>query len=154
MPRKKRMPVDTSTTTENATNGVAAVNSPVEESTAQQGGSAPVDAAPATDNAATDNAATDATATDNAATDTTAQKDEDAPENRADVFAGVYAASCALNLRKRPAGTILVILPKGCTVTSDGGYTMLDGTRWLHVEAEVEGERYTGFCSIRFLDRA
>ena len=47
---------------------------------------------------------------------------------------------------------ILCVLPTGYTVESDGECAVIDGTRWLHIKAKVEGQLRAGFCCIRFLN--
>ena len=41
----------------------------------------------------------------------------------------------------------LVIMPDGTKVRNYGYYTLVDGTKWLYVQATVKGVAYTGFCS-------
>ena len=49
----------------------------------------------------------------------------------------------------------LVIMPDGTKVRNYGYYTLVDGTKWLYVQATVKGVAYTGFCSsnIKYLDK-
>ena len=41
----------------------------------------------------------------------------------------------------------LVIMPDNTTVRNYGYYTLVDGVKWLYVQAVVKGVTYTGFCS-------
>lgn len=101
-----------------------------------------------------ENASIDAAAANYPPEKSAVQRSEIAPEREADIFRGLYKALCPVNMRSQPDGLpILTELPKGCIVECEGGYTMSRGVRWLYVEAESNGKRYAGFCSVRFLAR-
>lgn len=64
-------------------------------------------------------------------------------------LAGAYKTKGSLYLRagagkNKPE---LVIMPDNTTVRNYGYYTLVDGTKWLYVQAVVNGVTYTGFCS-------
>lgn len=64
-------------------------------------------------------------------------------------LAGTYKTIGSLYLRAG-AGKgkpDLVIMPDGTKVRNYGYYTLVDGTKWLYVQATVKGVAYTGFCS-------
>lgn len=69
--------------------------------------------------------------------------------------AGTYKTISALHLRsgagKNKAS--LVVLPKGTTVHCYGYYTVMEGTRWLYVQASIQGANKTGFCSGNYLEK-
>lgn len=69
--------------------------------------------------------------------------------------AGTYKTISALHLRagagKNKAS--LVVLPKGTTVHCYGYYTVMEGTRWLYVQASIQGTNKTGFCSGNYLEK-
>ena len=65
------------------------------------------------------------------------------------MLAGTYKTIGSLYLRAG-AGKgkpDLVIMPDGTKVRNYGYYTLVDGTKWLYVQATVKGVAYTGFCS-------
>ena len=64
-------------------------------------------------------------------------------------LAGAYKTIGSLYLRAgagkgKPE---LVVMPNNTTVRNYGYYTLVDGTKWLYVQATVKGVAYTGFCS-------
>lgn len=64
-----------------------------------------------------------------------------------------YKTTANLNLRN-DAGTnkkILCTIPKGNVVTSNGGYTEVNGVKWMYVVTTVNGKLYDGFCSSQYL---
>lgn len=70
-------------------------------------------------------------------------------------LAAEYTTTANLNLRN-DAGTnkkILCTIPKGSPVVSNGGYTNVQGTKWLYVMATINGKLYDGFCSSKYLRR-
>lgn len=67
--------------------------------------------------------------------------------------AKTYECTANLHLRNG-AGTkqkSLVVMPKGTKVTCYGYYTLLNGVKWLYVQALVDRTLYTGFCSSTYL---
>lgn len=67
-----------------------------------------------------------------------------------------YITTANLNCRN-DAGTnkkILCTIPKGTTITCNGGYTEVKGTKWYYVLAVVKGKLYDGFCSSKYLKKA
>lgn len=68
-------------------------------------------------------------------------------------IAGSYKTSCALHLRagagvSKPS---LTVMPKGLIVRNYGYYSMAAGVKWFYVQTEIDGVKYTGFCSSQFL---
>lgn len=66
-------------------------------------------------------------------------------------LAGKYKTTTGLNLRYGPNKNkyaSIVVMPQGTTVQCYGYYTAVNGTKWLYVEATVNGKKYTGFASM------
>lgn len=64
-------------------------------------------------------------------------------------LAGTYKTKGSLYLRAGAGKNKpdLVIMPDNTTVRNYGYYTLVDGVKWLYVQAVVKGVTYTGFCS-------
>ena len=64
-------------------------------------------------------------------------------------LAGTYKTKGSLYLRAGAGKNKpdLVIIPDNTTVRNYGYYTLVDGVKWLYVQAVVKGVTYTGFCS-------
>ncbi len=70
-------------------------------------------------------------------------------------LAGTYKTTANLNMRNG-AGTgeaVMVTLPKGTACQCYGYYSVSAGTKWLYVVATVNGAKYTGFCSSKYLKK-
>lgn len=69
--------------------------------------------------------------------------------------AGKYRATTDLNMRdgKGTKYKILVTLPEGIVVNNYGYYSVLNFRKWLYVQVEIDGVRYTGFCSSKYLKK-
>ena len=77
-------------------------------------------------------------------------------------MAGLYITTTALNMR-RGAGTsanrygsdktVILTLSAGTKVRCYGYYTAVGETDWLYVQADFDGETYTGFMSGKYLVR-
>lgn len=87
-----------------------------------------------------------------AMTDAETEQKEEILKN-AETFAGTYRVSTTLNMRAQAKADakVVVELPVDMLVSCDGGYAMDNGIRYLRIEAEVDNEKYTGFCQVRFL---
>lgn len=72
-------------------------------------------------------------------------------------LAGTYRVTASDFLYMRHgAGTnkrAMCKLPAGTKVQCYGYYTSANGTKWLYIQAKVDGNTYTGFSSINYLDR-
>lgn len=64
-------------------------------------------------------------------------------------LAGAYKTKGSLYLRAGAGKNKpdLVVMPDNTTVRNYGYYTLVDGVKWLYVQAVVKGVTYTGFCS-------
>lgn len=70
-------------------------------------------------------------------------------------LAGTYKCTDDLNLRQG-AGVkkaLKVEMPKGTNVKCYGYYTANGATKWLLVQATVDGKEYVGFCSKAYLKK-
>lgn len=70
-------------------------------------------------------------------------------------LAGTYVTTANLHMRN-DAGTTnksLCILPKDTKVKNYGYYSLSTGVKWLYVQATVDGVKYTGYCSSRYLKK-
>lgn len=68
-----------------------------------------------------------------------------------DKFAGTYRVDCALNMRKGPGKENETIkeLKAGEKIKCLGGYTILDGVKWLLVKSDNKA----GYVSERYVTR-
>ena len=71
----------------------------------------------------------------------------------ADTFIGDYLTSTALNVRKYASDNaeIIGVLDINTRVKCDGRYEIYNGTRYLHIIANVDGKELDGYCQVRFL---
>ena len=70
--------------------------------------------------------------------------------------AGSYVTTDSLYMRN-DAGTsnkALVLMPKGTKATCYGYYTTVGTIKWLYIQATVNGTKYTGFSSSKYLKKA
>ena len=68
---------------------------------------------------------------------------------------GTYKTTGSLHLRDG-AGVqykSLAIMPKGQRVKMYGWYTPVLGRKWFYVQTTLDGVKYTGFCSSKYLTR-
>lgn len=71
-------------------------------------------------------------------------------------LAGTYKTKQALNLRNG-AGTsysVMTVMPKNTKVQCFGYYSMDGLVRWYYVAVTINGVKYTGFCSSKYLVKA
>ncbi len=71
-------------------------------------------------------------------------------------IAGAYRTTATLNMRNG-AGTsnkVLTVLKSGTVVRNYGYYSEVGGTKWLYVQVTVDGVKYTGFCSGKYLKKS
>lgn len=72
-------------------------------------------------------------------------------------LAGTYRVAVVGGLHMRNGAGILkksmVILPNGTIVNNYGYYTSVLGTKWLYCTATVNGVKYTGFSSMKYLEK-
>ena len=71
-------------------------------------------------------------------------------------LAGSYITTDSLYMRN-DAGTsnkALVLMPKGTKATCYGYYTSVGTIKWLYIQATVNGTKYTGFSSSKYLKKA
>ncbi len=70
-------------------------------------------------------------------------------------LAGTYVTTANLHCRN-DAGTnkrSLCVIPKGTNVRNYGFYTTFKGVKWLLITVEVDGVKYTGFSSSKYLSK-
>lgn len=68
-------------------------------------------------------------------------------------LAGAYKTSTGLNMRDG-AGTAhksLVVIPQGTIVRNYGNYSEFNGVKWLYIQFTLNGIKYTGFASSKYL---
>ena len=72
-------------------------------------------------------------------------------KNNSDKYAGTYIVDCALNMRKGPGkkNEIIKKLKAGEKIKCLGGYTILDGVKWLLVKSDNKA----GYVSERYVTR-
>ena len=83
------------------------------------------------------------------------KKVSDPAKSKSDDLKGSYHTTANLNMR-HGAGTtkkVLTVIPKNTIVRNYGFYTEAQGTKWLYVQATINGTTYTGFCSSKYLDK-
>lgn len=70
-------------------------------------------------------------------------------------LAGTYTTTANLHMRNDGGSTnkSLCVLPKGTKAKCYGYYSTSNGVKWLYVQATVDGIKYTGFCSSRYLTK-
>lgn len=71
--------------------------------------------------------------------------------------AGKYKTTTELNLRYGADSTkyaSMVVMPAGTSVQCYGYYNVTNGVKWYYVVATVNGKKYTGFCSSKYLKKA
>lgn len=72
-------------------------------------------------------------------------------------LAGTYEVTPEAGLHIRSGAgsgkTSLAVLPKGTKVCNYGYYSQSEGVKWLYVQAEYQGVRYTGFSSAEYLSK-
>lgn len=69
-------------------------------------------------------------------------------------LAGTYKTTTGLNLRYGAGSdkyASIIVMPQGTKCQCYGYYTDVSGTKWLYVEATVNGRKYTGFASSKYL---
>ena len=78
------------------------------------------------------------------------------PADKFDIkLKGVYTTTGNLHMRD-DAGTTkqsLCVIPKGTKVECFGYYSQSTGVKWLYVQTTVDGIKYTGFCSSKYLKK-
>ena len=78
------------------------------------------------------------------------------PEKNDPSLAGTYICTAeSLNIRDGAGkdNKSMAYLYRNETVTCDGGYTDVDGTKWLYVKMETVDMIYYGFASSRYLEK-
>lgn len=70
-------------------------------------------------------------------------------------LAGTYATTANLNMRNDAgiSNKALVAVPKGTKVKCYGYYSLSVGVNWLYVQVTLNGVKYTGFCSKKYLKK-
>ncbi len=70
-------------------------------------------------------------------------------------IAGAYRTTAALNMRNGAGKShkVLTVLKSGTVVNNYGYYSEVSGTKWLYVQVTVDGVKYTGFCSGKYLKK-
>ena len=70
-------------------------------------------------------------------------------------LAGTYTATTGLNVRYDAGATkkLMVTIPKGTKVKNYGYYTSVLGTKWLYIQFVLNGVKYTGFASSKYLKK-
>lgn len=77
------------------------------------------------------------------------------PKSKNADYAGFWKVKETLYCRN-DAGTnkkAICIIPKGITVVTDGSYTEFNFVKWLLIQVTLDGVRYTGFSSSKYLER-
>lgn len=71
-------------------------------------------------------------------------------------LAGTYKSTSDLNVRHGAGSTKkkMVVIPKGTQVKCYGYYTTVSGTKWYYIQFTLNGVKYTGFASSKYLKRA
>ena len=70
-------------------------------------------------------------------------------------LAGTYKTTANLQMRN-DAGTskkVLCEIPKGTKVECYGYYSTSNGVKWLYIQVTIDGVKYTGFSSSRYLKK-
>lgn len=70
-------------------------------------------------------------------------------------LAGTYTTTANLHMRNDAGITnkALCTIPKGTKVKCYGYYSTSNGVKWLYIQATVDGVKYTGFSSSRYLKK-
>lgn len=70
-------------------------------------------------------------------------------------LAGTYKTTANLHLRNDAGNNkkSLVIIPKGTEVKCYGYYDLFENSKWLYIQASVDGIQYTGFSSMKYLKK-
>jgi len=79
-----------------------------------------------------------------------------APENTDKALAGVYTVNTASLRMRREAGQkggIMTEIPKGEKVISYGGYTEVNGVKWLYVAYTISDVLFEGYCCGTYLKK-
>ena len=71
-------------------------------------------------------------------------------------IAGTYKSTANLNVRFGAGTTkkVMTTIPKGTQVKNYGYYTMVSNTKWLYIQFTLNGVKYTGFASSKYLKKA
>ena len=86
---------------------------------------------------------------------TLSSSEVDYADSRDDSLADEYTVTEEVMLRNGAGQekNAITVLGKGVKVVCYGYYTMADGTRWLLVQCSQGVTTYTGFCSIKYLEK-
>lgn len=70
-------------------------------------------------------------------------------------LAGTYVTTANLYMRDDAGATkkSLVVIPKGTKVKNYGYYSTSTGVKWLYIQVTLNGIKYTGFSSSRYLKK-
>ncbi len=70
-------------------------------------------------------------------------------------LAGTYITTGNLNMRNDAGVTnkVLCTIPKGTKVKCYGYYSTSNGVKWLYIQVTINGVKYTGFSSNRYLKK-
>lgn len=70
-------------------------------------------------------------------------------------LAGTYVTTADLHMRNDAgkSNKSLCIVPKGTKVKNYGYYSLSTGVKWLYVQVTLNGTKYTGYCSSRYLKK-
>lgn len=70
-------------------------------------------------------------------------------------LAGTYVTTGNLNMRNDAGVTnkVLCTIPKGTKVKCYGYYSTSNGVKWLYIQVTINGVKYTGFSSSRYLKK-
>lgn len=69
--------------------------------------------------------------------------------------AGTYKSTANLNVRFGAGTTkkVMTTIPKGTQVKNYGYYTMVSNTKWLYIQFTLNGVKYTGYSSSKYLSK-
>lgn len=69
--------------------------------------------------------------------------------------AGTYKSTANLNVRFGAGTTkkVMTTIPKGMQVKNYGYYTMVSNTKWLYIQFTLNGVKYTGYSSSKYLKK-
>ena len=70
-------------------------------------------------------------------------------------IAGTYTTTGNLNMRDDAGVTknSLCVIPKGTKVKNYGYYSVSNGVKWMYIQVTLNGVKYTGFSSSRYLKK-
>lgn len=70
-------------------------------------------------------------------------------------LAGIYTTTGNVHMRDDAGVTkkSLCVIPKGTKVKNYGYYSTSNGVKWLYIQVTIDGVRYTGFSSSRYLKK-